>query len=216
MALAVAGLLLLPAAWSLSSTANASLNTTLPQAGPQQGASGRTFGSQAFDGNTPLLAEWLRLHEDPNATWQLVVENSQNASMLIAADNLSVMSIGGFLGTDNTIGVDGFANLVAKGKVRYVMAGGGFGGGGAFGRFGRGFGTPRGGAFGGAPRSNAPGAPNSGGVGRFGVAVTGPQAVMAAVANACTQVNDPTLPAAYQGQIYDCAGRAAALRALGG
>jgi 4-amino-4-deoxy-L-arabinose transferase-like glycosyltransferase len=44
VALAMAGLLLLPAAWSASVTANESLNTTLPQAGPQQGASGGTFG----------------------------------------------------------------------------------------------------------------------------------------------------------------------------
>ena len=43
IAIVVAGLVLIPASWSSYETANASLNTTLPQAGPRQGASGRTF-----------------------------------------------------------------------------------------------------------------------------------------------------------------------------
>ena len=51
-------------AWSLSAAANPSLNTTLPQAGPQQGASGASFGSQAFDSGRRLggLAEDARRH----------------------------------------------------------------------------------------------------------------------------------------------------------
>ena len=50
--------------------------------------------------------------------------------------DLSVMSLGGFLGRDNTTTVDHFADLVASGDVRYVLTsqggpgGGGPGGGG--------------------------------------------------------------------------------------
>ena len=123
LALSVTGLLLLPAAWSWSASANSSLNATLPQAGPQQGASGGTFGSQAFDSGTPELAAWLNSHNDADATWQLVVSSSQNASRLIAEDGVPVMSLGGFMGTDNTISVDGFADLVSSGAVRYVLVG---------------------------------------------------------------------------------------------
>jgi hypothetical protein len=36
---------------------------------------------------------------------------------------------------------------------------------------------------------------------------------MTAVRQACSPVTDSTLPARYQGAIYDCQGRAAALRA---
>jgi 4-amino-4-deoxy-L-arabinose transferase-like glycosyltransferase len=97
--LSVAGLLLLPAAWSWSASTNASLNATLPQAGPQQGVSGRTFGSAAFDDATPELAAWLKSHSDPDANWQLVVSSSQGASTLIAEYKMSVMALGGFSGT---------------------------------------------------------------------------------------------------------------------
>jgi 4-amino-4-deoxy-L-arabinose transferase-like glycosyltransferase len=189
MTAAVGALLLLPGAWSVSAAANASLNTTLPQAGPQGGASGGTFGSQAFDDRTPELAAWLDAHRDRNATWQLVVPNAQDASRLIAEDDISVMALGGFLGNDNTISVSGFAGLIAQGKVRYVLVQGAGGGGrfpGAGGRFGFG-------GFGGFGRSET----------------SGPGAVLFAVAQGCTPVRDGSLPASYQGSLYDCAGRAA-------
>jgi 4-amino-4-deoxy-L-arabinose transferase-like glycosyltransferase len=206
--LSVAGLLLLPAAWSWGASANASLNTTLPQAGPQQGASGQTFGSQAFDEGTPQLAAWLKSHSDADATWQLVVSSSQNASTLIAEYKVSVMALGGFSGTDNAISVAGFGDLVSSGAVRYVLVGQG---GGIIGNaFGRVLAGARAddllgyvgqramipGGFGGAPAS-------------------GPNAVMSAVQSACTVVSDSSLPSRYQGVLYDCAGAGDAIRAAG-
>ena len=159
VALSVAGLMLLPAAWSVSATANTSLNATLPQAGPQAGASGQTFGSAAFDDGSAALAAWLKAHNAPDARWQLAVSSAQSGSRLIAQYQLSVMALGGFLGTDPTITVPQFAQLVASGQVRYVLTSGGFGGGGF-----RGFGNPfsrtptRGGAFPGFGGSNGNGA----------------------------------------------------------
>jgi 4-amino-4-deoxy-L-arabinose transferase-like glycosyltransferase len=186
VALSVAGLLLLPAAWSLSAAANASLNATLPQAGPQQGFGGRTFGSQAFDDGTAELASWLRSHTDANATWQLVVPNSQNGSRLIAQYGLSVMSLGGFLGRDDTISVVRFADLAASGSVRYVLLG------------------PQARAGGGGFRRSFPGA--------AGIPVSGPSAVLSAVGAACNPVRAGSLPARYRDVLYDCAGSAAAIR----
>jgi len=95
------------------------------------------------------------------------------------------MALGGFLGNDNTISVSGFADLVASGDVRYVEAGGRFGPAGRGGRFG-----PAGGA----------------------TSPTG--SVMSAVESACTQVTDPSLNNLNQGSIYDCAGKAVAIRGL--
>lgn len=229
--LSVAGLLLLPAAWSLSEAANASLNATLPQAGPREGAAGRTFGSQAFDDGTAELAAWLKSHNDAEATWQLVVSSSQNGSRLIAEYEVSVMALGGFSGRDNAISVAGFAALVSSGDVRYVQAGQGAGPGGAApggalpaaqgdGRLGGAAGSaggvlPRGG--GAAPPSVPPfaGQQAVGPAGVGGAATSGPNAVMAAVRSACTPVNAPSLPAQYQGVLYDCAGKADAVRARG-
>jgi 4-amino-4-deoxy-L-arabinose transferase-like glycosyltransferase len=200
MALSIAGLLLLPGAWSLSAAANSSLNSTLPQAGPQQGASGGSFGSQSFDSGASQLATWLSTHDDGSTTWQLVVSNSQNASRLIAEYGYSVMSLGGFMGSDNTISVDEFADLVSSGAVRYVMTGqGGVFGGGVI---------PRDGAVR-ADGSGRQGTMPGGSVG----ATSGPNAVMAAVQNACTLVTDA--PSSYQSSLYDCSGQADALRQAG-
>jgi 4-amino-4-deoxy-L-arabinose transferase-like glycosyltransferase len=198
--LSVAGLLLLPAAWSWSASTNPSLNATLPQAGPQQGASGQTFGSQAFDDGTPQLAAWLKSHSDADATWQLVVSSSQNASTLIAEYRVSVMALGGFSGTDNAITVAGFADLASSGAVRYVLIGQGAGSGGD--------------AFIGALRGA--GQQGAGFRGFGGAAASGPNAVMSAVQSACTAVSDTSLPTRYQGSLYDCAGAGDAIRADAG
>jgi len=40
----------------------------------------------------------------------------------------------------------------------------------------------------------------------------GPNAVMSAVQSACSLVSDPSLPAQYQGELYDCAGKADTIR----
>jgi len=206
--LSVAGLLLLPAAWSWSASANPSLNTTLPQAGPQQGASGQTFGSQAFDDGTPQLAAWLKSHSDADATWQLVVSSSQNASTLISEYEVSVMALGGFSGTDNSITVAGFADLISSGAVRYVLVGqGGGSGDDAPGRALQGAGANARLGYGGQQGM---------GSGGFGGAASGSNSVMSAVQSACTAVSDTSLPTSYQGVLYDCAGAGDAIRAAGG
>ncbi len=145
------------------------------------------------------MAAWLDSHNDPDATWELVVPNSQSGSRLIAQYGISVMSLGGFLGQDPTISVRGFADLVASGEVRYVLVtGGGIGGGFPGGQFQRG-GTRGGPAFG----FGGTVAPNGDAVGS--------SAVLSAVRIACAQVTDPSLPSQYRGSMYDCAGAAGRL-----
>jgi hypothetical protein len=92
------------------------------------------------------------------------------------------MALGGFLGTDNTISVRAFADLVASGDVRYVEVGGlgPRGGGGRFGTFGT---------------TSASGTVMSA-VQRACTAVTA----------------NSSLPLGNQGSIYDCAGDADAIR----
>jgi 4-amino-4-deoxy-L-arabinose transferase-like glycosyltransferase len=198
LAVIIVALLLIPGAWSISEASNATLNTTLPQAGPRTGASGQTFGSDAFDSGTEQLAAWLNANNDPNATWQLVVTSAQNASTLISVYGVSVLPIGGFSGNDNTMTVNQFADLVASGQVRYVETSGGFGPGGGFGS---------GGSLEGAPGSGPADGPGGGPGGTDSASAK----VMSAVQGACPQVTDSTLPAGYT--IYDCSGMADALRA---
>jgi 4-amino-4-deoxy-L-arabinose transferase-like glycosyltransferase len=194
LAVVVAGLLLLPAEWSHYETAHAALNTTLPQAGPRQGVSGASFGSSLFDTGTMELAGWLKQHEEAGTTWDLAVTSAQNASTLIADYDVPVLALGGFSGSDPTITVQQFADLVGQGKVRYVLTGGGIGG--FVGGPGGGFGVP-GGAFGATNSTDARGA----------------NVVMSAVQAVCTQVPSSSAPAQYRGSLYDCAGKADALAA---
>ncbi len=232
--LSMAGLLLIPGAWSASEMAQPALNATLPQAGPHQGASGVTFGSAAFDSGTASLAAWLKAQNDTGLTWDLVVSNAQNGSQLIAQYGIPVMAIGGFLGRDNSITLQGFADKIASGQVRYVLTSGGFGGGRGFtpptsnrpfaaGGTGNGQFLGPGGAFqpptrgfGGGRTFTSRGGFGGGFVRGFGGGQTAASAVMAAVTAACTPVNDTSLPQQYQGSIYDCAGKAAAVRAQAG
>ncbi|TAK58362.1 MAG: phospholipid carrier-dependent glycosyltransferase [Dehalococcoidia bacterium] len=219
LALTVAGLLLLPAGWSMSAVANSALNTTLPQAGPRQGASGQTFGSEAFDDGSSRLAAWLETHGASSSTWQLVVPSAQNGARLEAENGLSVMALGGFLGRDPTITLARFAGYVAAGEVRYVLVSEGRGGGPRPAGPAPGFGPGAGAGPGFVPRNGFPGGafprPGPGGiVGRPSPSAAGAQAVIPAVQQACAPVDDASLPAQYRGALYDCAGRAQALSGL--
>jgi hypothetical protein len=134
----LAALLLTPAAWAVSEAANPTLNATLPQAGPRSGVSGQTFGSSAFDANAQLAA-FLRQANTDGERWDLMVSSAQGASDFIASYDLSVMALGGFLGSDPAATVASFAAMVERGEVRYVLTGqggpGGFGFGGPAGGF---------------------------------------------------------------------------------
>jgi 4-amino-4-deoxy-L-arabinose transferase-like glycosyltransferase len=222
IAVVVAGLLLIPTVWSTHETANASLNTTLPQAGPRQGASGRTFGSDAFDSGTANLAVWLERSGTEATKWKLAVTSAQNASTLIARYEIPVLALGGFSGRDPTLSAAEFAALVEKGDVRYVLTNSG-----GFGAPPRQPPVPQGNQPPGrnvvpqAPNRNAPPGTNPGGgfppqisppaVSGSSTVAKGASVVMAAVQTNCTPVTDTSLPLQFRGAIYDCAGKAAAL-----
>ena len=114
---ALAATLVTPAAWAASQAVHRPTNTTLPQAGPRRGAASTSFGSVSSDGDAPL-ATFLRAH-DRGTRWALVTANARQASGLIAYDDVSVMALGGFMGTDPATQLDQVAHLVGTGQVRY-------------------------------------------------------------------------------------------------
>jgi hypothetical protein len=62
--------------------------------------------------------------------WVAATTSSTGAAPLELATGDSVMAIGGYLGTDNSITLSAFESLVGAGKVHYFVAGGlGSGGG---------------------------------------------------------------------------------------
>ena len=115
--LALGAALVTPAAWASSEADHPSKNATLPQAGPRIGPASRSFGSPSSDGDVPL-ARYLVARRD-GERWDLATANARQASGLIAYDHLSVMALGGFMGTDPTAGIAGVAQLVSRGEVRY-------------------------------------------------------------------------------------------------
>ncbi len=219
LVLAVGALMLTPAVWSAYEARNPSMNTTLPQAGPREGAAGRSFGSQAFDGGVPTLALFLEMHGDGGARWDLVTTSAMQASTLIADYDLSVMALGGFSGNDPTITVDEFADYVAAGDVRYVLTNGGgpggvLGGGGQFLPFGPGpnRGVP-GNAVPNGPRNLPGGQPPAQNQSATTAQQRGAGVVMAAVRSVCTPVTGSEAPSQYSGSLYDCSGAAERLHA---
>jgi hypothetical protein len=66
-------------------------------------------------------------------SWSAAAASAMTAGPLELASGTAVMSLGGFNGQDPAVTLDGFKADVAAHKVRYYVAGGGFGGPGGFG-----------------------------------------------------------------------------------
>ena len=62
------------------------------------------------------------------STWSAAVGTSQSAAGLELASGTAVMSLGGWSGTDATVTLAGFQQLVADGQIHYYIAGGQGGG----------------------------------------------------------------------------------------
>jgi 4-amino-4-deoxy-L-arabinose transferase-like glycosyltransferase len=102
-------------------------------------------GVPPVSGVSPGMIGYLKANRD-GADWIVAVGGSTTAAPLILISGEPVMSMGGFTGSEPVPTLAQFEQLVAGGKIHYVLVNGGFGG---FGRFG-GFG-----GFGGAGTSAA-------------------------------------------------------------
>ncbi|WP_411680770.1 glycosyltransferase family 39 protein [Clostridium thailandense] len=98
----------------------------LPVAGLELLSTGNKMGNfgggNAESVNTKLV-QFLK-NNRTNEKYLLVVSSSQSADNIIIQTGESVMALGGFSGSDNTLTLDQFKELVKKGEVRYVLAGG--------------------------------------------------------------------------------------------
>jgi 4-amino-4-deoxy-L-arabinose transferase-like glycosyltransferase len=126
-----------PAAWSLSALgktasgtfpdarpgSNVSTGPGGPGGGDGAGGAGR-FGGPGGGGelSEPMLT-WLR-SQQTTERWLVAVSSSMQASQAII-DGDSVMAVGGFSGSDNSMSKERLAELVANGELRFVMGGSG-------------------------------------------------------------------------------------------
>lgn len=105
-----------------------SVNSTIPCAGLELLSNGeKSFGGMSFGGGTNVsnskLIDFLK-NNKTTEKYLLVVSSSQSADNIIIQTGESVMALGGFSGSDKTITLDEFKELVKNGEVRYVLTGG--------------------------------------------------------------------------------------------
>ena len=95
---------------------------------PSGTGGGATAGGGAGGGSSSALTALLKATD---TRWAAAVVGDQTAADLELASRKAVMSMGGWSGTDNSPTLAQFKEYVAKGEIRYVIAGTGMGGGGA-------------------------------------------------------------------------------------
>jgi 4-amino-4-deoxy-L-arabinose transferase-like glycosyltransferase len=127
--LAIANLLAMPAAWSVS-TVLVKGNTGFPAARPpflNEAAETQrrrwSLVAGALGGDPKLLAFLQGNHQ--SETYVLAAVNARQAAPIIIATGDPVIALGGFTGRDPILTVDGLARLVDDHQVRFAMVGDG-------------------------------------------------------------------------------------------
>lgn len=129
LACAVISACVAPIAYSVS-TVMAAHSGSIPTAGPNASAMNNTNNETAFA--EAALVKFL-LANQRGATWIAAVDSANTSAPIQLSIKQPVMAIGGFNGSDSTLTLQSFKQLVATGKVRYYVVdnssrGGGSGG----------------------------------------------------------------------------------------
>ncbi|WP_238883481.1 glycosyltransferase family 39 protein [Clostridium sp. YIM B02551] len=135
---ALIGLLIAPTIWS-GTTMFYKMAGTFPSAGlslmtGNGGMDGRgmggNFGSNpGSDSSTQKLVDYLKANTTTEKYLVAVQSSNGTATSIIIQTGGSVMTLGGFSGSDKILTLDEFKNLVNEGQIRYVLTGGQGGGG---------------------------------------------------------------------------------------
>lgn len=150
----LAGLLLTPAVWTISSVVTNSFSSSIPSAGPtasegnssrggfggtQMGQGGAQMGqgstggagfggSGKSSGNSESSSSSklisFLLQNNTGEKWLIAVPSASEAESIILATGKPVMAIGGFSGNDNTLSVSKLQQMVKAGEIKYFMVGG--------------------------------------------------------------------------------------------
>jgi len=124
LTLTLVALLLAPAYWSITPAMYGG-NSTQPYAGPELAtSSGRSNGSSIDEG----LITYLQQHYT-GEKYLVATSSSQTATPIILATGLPVIAWGGFKGSDTALTRTQLEALVTNGELKYVVLGGGMGGG---------------------------------------------------------------------------------------
>jgi 4-amino-4-deoxy-L-arabinose transferase-like glycosyltransferase len=111
-----------PAAYTLSTVTTAYAGST-PAAGPTTALGSGFPGGPGAAGVSSELASLLEQNAS-RYTWVAATSSSMSAAPIELATGKAVMAIGGFTGSDPSITLARFEQLVAAGKIHYYVAGG--------------------------------------------------------------------------------------------
>ncbi|MEQ8154590.1 MAG: glycosyltransferase family 39 protein [Clostridiaceae bacterium] len=129
VAIALAGILATPAVWS-GTTMFYKISGTFPSAGLSlitgngQGMGGKFGSSSSSDTSIQKLVAYLKANCTTEKYLVAVQSATGTASSVIIQTGESVMTLGGFSGSDKIITLDQFKQLVSEGQLRYVITGG--------------------------------------------------------------------------------------------
>lgn len=119
------GLLISPLMWASTTLFN-KMSGTFPSAGlsltyerVDKGIGSMTHGND----NILKLVEYLKENTTDEKYLVAVQSATGTASEIITGTGESVMTLGGFSGSDNILTLDKFKELVNKGEIRYIIAG---------------------------------------------------------------------------------------------
>ncbi|MBV9816754.1 MAG: glycosyltransferase family 39 protein [Solirubrobacterales bacterium] len=145
-----------PAAGPASAVAAGGFGRASQTAGDLAPSSAAARGGAAGDVTSRALVDYLVAHRD-GARYLVAATGSQTAAPIALATGDPVITMGGFMGSTPAPTVPQLRAFIAKGELRYVIVGGGFGG---FGGFGQGSAGPggSGGDVGGRPSGGSSGA----------------------------------------------------------
>ncbi len=126
VSISVIGLLITPLVWS-STTMFYKMSGTFPSTGLSLRTEeiGMGMGS-TLEGNEDItkLVDYLKSNITSEKYLVAVQSATGTASQIIINTGESVMTLGGFSGSDQILTLDEFKELVNKGEIRYVIAGG--------------------------------------------------------------------------------------------
>lgn len=126
-ALMLVSLLAAPFYWSLTTVLYVPQNSTMPYAGPELADSSAIMGMTSNqetlttgDSDTLALEQYLVDHYK-EGSYLVVARRANDVAQFIVDTGLPAVAYGGFLGTDGAITLAEFKELVAEGKITYVL-----------------------------------------------------------------------------------------------
>lgn len=109
-----------PLAWSGLTALNTRPNVALPRSGPDTGQAGRPNMSDLLSPPQEKILDHLLANTDPDS-YLVATLNARGAAPYILKTLRPVLTFGGFSGSDNVVGVDQLAEMIAYGELRFVL-----------------------------------------------------------------------------------------------